>query len=111
MYAAAGLDALAEAGLIRLVDTRQVRGTVEKYYKAVGRAFRADPGIFCQADTDDEQNQTLANVATTMLERTTEKVRNLILSGHYLTSGEEGILSYVEVRASEDDRRYRVNQP
>jgi len=94
-------DLLAEAGLIRLVDTRQVRGTVEKYYQAVGRAFRADPRIFRQADASDEQSQTLADVATTMLERTTEEVRNLILSGHDLTSGEEGVLSYVEVRGSE----------
>jgi len=95
------VDLLAEAGLIRLVDTRQVRGTVEKYYQAVGRAFRADPRIFRQADASDEQSQTLADVATTMLERTTEEVRNLILSGHDLTSGEEGVLSYVEVRGSE----------
>jgi DNA-binding transcriptional ArsR family regulator len=97
------VDALLEAGLIRLVDTRQVRGTVEKYYQAVGRAFRADPGIFRQTGADDEQNQTLAEVATTMLERTTEEVRNLILSGYDLASGEEGILSYVEVRGSESE--------
>jgi len=99
------VDALAEAGLIRLVDTRQVRGAVEKYYQAVGRAFRADPGIFCQTDTDDEQNRTLADVATTMLGRTTEEVRSLILSGHDLSSGEEGIVSYVEVRGSESEIR------
>lgn len=97
------VDALAEAGLIRLVDTRQVRGTVEKYYQAVGRAFRADPGIFRQTDASEDQNQALADVATTMLESTTEEVRNLILSGHDLTSGEDGILSYVEVRASESE--------
>ena len=99
------VDALAEAGLIRLVDTRQVRGTVEKYYQAVGRSFRADPAIFRQADADDEQTQALADVATTMLERTTEEVRNLILSGYDLASGEEGILSYVEVRGSEAEIR------
>lgn len=99
------VDALAEAGLIRLVDTRQVRGTVEKYFRAVGRAFRADPGIFRQAGESDEQTVALADVATTMLERTTEEVRNLILSGHDLTSGEEGILSYVEIRGSENEIR------
>jgi DNA-binding transcriptional ArsR family regulator len=97
------MDALSEAGLIRLVDTRQVRGTVEKYYRSVGRAFRADPAIFRQADADDEQNQALADVAATMLERTTQEVRRLILSGHDLTSGEEGILSFVEVRGSESE--------
>ena len=103
------VDALAEAGLVRLVDTRQVRGTVEKYYQAVGRAFRADPGIFRQDDASDEQNQALADVATTMLGRTTEEVRNLILSGHDLASGEDGILSYVEVRAPESEI-HEINQ-
>ncbi len=103
------VDALSEAGLIRLVDTRQVRGTVEKYFRAVGRAFRADPGIFRQADAGDEQNQALADVAATMLERTAGEVRNLILSGHDITSGEDGILSYVEVRASESEI-HEINQ-
>ena len=103
------VDALSEAGLIRLVDTRQVRGTVEKYYRAVGRAFRADPGIFRQADAGDEQNQALADVAATMLERTAEEVRHLILSGHDIASGEDGILSYVEVRASESEI-HEINQ-
>ena len=54
-------------------------------------------------DESDEQSQALADVATTMLERTTEEIRNLILSGHDLTSGEEGILSYVEVRGTETE--------
>jgi DNA-binding transcriptional ArsR family regulator len=95
------MDALAEAGLIRLVSTRQVRGTVEKYYQAVARAFRADPAIFSQTGENDEQSAALADVATTVLERTTEEVRQLVLSGFDPTSDEDGILSYVEVRASE----------
>jgi DNA-binding transcriptional ArsR family regulator len=95
------MDALAEAGLIRLVSTRQVRGTVEKYYQAVARAFRADPAIFSQTGESDEQSAALADVATTVLERTTEEVRALVLSGFDPTSEEDGILSYLEVRASE----------
>jgi DNA-binding transcriptional ArsR family regulator len=97
------VDALAEAGLIRLVDTRQVRGTVEKYYQAVARAFRADPGIFQQANEDKDGSQTIADVATTIMERTTEEVRDLLLSGYDLNSEEDGILGFVEVRASESE--------
>ena len=48
------VDALAKAGLIRLADTRQVRGTVEKYYRAVAKAFRADPKVFQQLIASDE---------------------------------------------------------
>ena len=36
------VDLLARAGLITLVDTRQNRGTVEKYYRAVAREFVVD---------------------------------------------------------------------
>ena len=103
------VDALAEAGLIRLVNTRQVRGTVEKYFQAVGRAFRADPGIFRQADGDDDQYQTLADVTTTVFERTAEEMRNLILSGYDPSGEEDGILSYVEVRASASEI-HEINQ-
>lgn len=37
---------LEEAGLLELVETRPVRGTTEKYYRSVGRAFAATPALF-----------------------------------------------------------------
>jgi DNA-binding transcriptional ArsR family regulator len=37
---------LEEAGLLELVETRPVRGTTEKYYRSVGRAFAASPTLF-----------------------------------------------------------------
>lgn len=37
---------LEEAGLLELVGTRPVRGTTEKYYRSVGRAFAASPALF-----------------------------------------------------------------
>lgn len=40
------VDALEAAGLIQLVHTRPKRGTLEKYFQAVARQFRADPSIF-----------------------------------------------------------------
>jgi DNA-binding transcriptional ArsR family regulator len=39
------VDALERVGLIRLARTRQNRGTMEKYYMAVARQFRADSRI------------------------------------------------------------------
>lgn len=50
------VDALEAAGLIHLVHTRPKRGTLEKYFQAVARQFRADPSIFPQsggASADD----------------------------------------------------------
>jgi DNA-binding transcriptional ArsR family regulator len=99
------VDALAEAELIRLVDTRPVRGTTEKYYQAVARSFRTDPGLFSGADAGDDEARALADVATTVLSNVTEEVRELVLSGYDLASAEDGLLSYVEVHASEDEIR------
>lgn len=39
------VDVLANAGLLRLVETRAKRGTTEKYYIAVAKHFVMDPGL------------------------------------------------------------------
>src|SRR5262245_60005872 len=44
------VDALERVGLIRLTRTRQNRGTIEKYYLAVARQFRADSRVFSTGD-------------------------------------------------------------
>ncbi len=36
---------LEKVGLIELAETRPKRGTIEKYYRAVARTFRVDPGL------------------------------------------------------------------
>jgi DNA-binding transcriptional ArsR family regulator len=99
------VDALAEAGLIRLVDTRPVRGTTEKYYQAVARSFRTDPGLFSGGDAGDDEARALADVATTMFQNVTEEIRELVLSGYDLASADDGLLSYVEVHANDDEIR------
>jgi DNA-binding transcriptional ArsR family regulator len=99
------VDALAEVGLIRLVDTRPVRGTTEKYYQAVARSFRTDPGLFSRSDAGDDEARALADVTTTVMNNVTEELRDLVLSGYDISSEDDGLLSYVEVRASEDDIR------
>ena len=38
--------ALERAGLVQIVETRQKRGTVEKYYRAVARKFVVDKKLF-----------------------------------------------------------------
>jgi DNA-binding transcriptional ArsR family regulator len=99
------VDALADAGLIRLVDTRPVRGTTEKYYQAVARSFRTDPGLFSGGDAGDDEARALADVATTVFHNVAEEVRELVLSGYDLSTADDGLLSYVEVHASDDEIR------
>jgi DNA-binding transcriptional ArsR family regulator len=96
------VEALERVGLIRLTRTRQNRGTIEKYFEAVARRFRADPGLF-RAETDDEKADTLADVVATMMDTTTGDLRRLIHAGHDIGSGEEAVLSYTEIRSTEKE--------
>ena len=82
-----------------------MRGTTEKYYQAVARSFRPDPGLFSRSDAGDDEARALADLATSVLSNVTEEVRELILSGYDIASEEDGLLSYVEVHASEDEIR------
>jgi len=95
------VEALERVGLIRLHRTQQVRGTVEKYYIAVARTFRADPDLFRGA-ANDEKTETLSELVTTVMGNTTQELLDLVRAGHDITSGSEGILSYFEMQASEE---------
>lgn len=48
------IDLLEKAGLIRLEETRQKRGTLEKYYRAVAGSFRAGLEVFSGADDAED---------------------------------------------------------
>jgi DNA-binding transcriptional ArsR family regulator len=95
------VDALERVGLIRLSRTRQNRGTVEKYYLGVARAFRADTSLFSTTG-DTEATKTVADVVGSMMETTAQDLRRLINFGHDITSGDESLLSYTEIRMGEE---------
>jgi DNA-binding transcriptional ArsR family regulator len=40
------VDTLADVGLLKLVETRQKRGTTERYYQAAAKQFSVDRNIF-----------------------------------------------------------------
>jgi len=96
------VEALERVGLIRLVRTRQNRGTIEKYFKAVARRFQAGTDLF-RSDGDDEKTEALVDVVNTMMESTTADLRKLIHAGHDIGSGEEAVLSFTEIRGTEQE--------
>ena len=99
------VDSLERVGLIRLVRTRQNRGTLEKYYVAIARAFRAGVDVFSGAgEGGDEQREILKQVVSTMLDRASEELQSLVSGGEpKVDLQEEGVLSFLEIRASEDE--------
>ena len=96
------VEALERVGLIRLTRTQQVRGTVEKYFRSVARTFRADSGLFSTED-DPGRAETLAEMVSTMMTRTTRELEQLVRAGHDISSGEDSVVSFTEIRASDED--------
>ena len=95
------VEALERVGLIRLARTRQNRGTVEKYFRAVARTFRADPSLF-STEGEPDKADTLAAMVSTMMTRTSSELEQLVRAGHDISSGEEALVSFTEVRADDE---------
>ena len=101
------VEALERVGLIRLARTRQNRGTTEKYYISVARQFKADSRIFSAADAGaGAEGDALQAMIATVFERTANELRDLVAQNRGQEGIEEqGVLSYLEVRA--DDKHAR----
>ena len=98
--------ALERVGLIRLARTQQRRGAQEKYYLAVAKAFSADPRLFSSGPAAKVREAT-QGMAARLLESTSAELRALLeRAGGTGTLEQEGLLSYLEVRA--DPRAMRA---
>ena len=95
------MEALERVGLIRLSRTRQNRGTIEKYYIAVARQFRAE-----LSTADDSKGNAAEAMISTMFDRTASELRGLISQGQGEQGIEEkGVLSYLEIRTTASQGR------
>ncbi len=91
-------EVLERVGLIRLVETKPKRGTVERYYRAVAREFNADPRLFRVGPMDPELQESAAQVVAAIFRTAAEDVGASIASKAYR---EQDILNHLFVRASE----------
>ena len=94
------VDALERVGLVRQTRTRRNRGTLEKYFRAVARSFRADSSLFGAAQTASRQTA-LPEVVALLLERTREELTRLVAADGGADLEETGMLGFCEVHASE----------
>jgi DNA-binding transcriptional ArsR family regulator len=104
------VEALERVGLIRLTRTRQNRGTIEKYYLAVAKQFKADSRIFSGPDPGSgPEGDALRAMIATVFDRTAEEMRGLLAQNRGREGIEEkGVLSYLEIRT--DSKRGRQLQ-
>ena len=97
------VEALEKVGLIRLSRTRQNRGTLEKYFLAVARSFQVDSGMFGKEETRAEGEQSMQSVLAAVFDETKGELQELLAKADLENLlEEEGILSYVEIHASEE---------
>ena len=89
------IDALERVGLIRLESTKQKRGTLEKYYRAIATSFRADPELFTSV-SDGQENW--AAMGVTVLESAVAELRGMEPGGS-LEILEKSIFAGVRIQA------------
>ena len=102
------VEALERVGLIRLARKRQNRGTVEKYYHAVARSFRAAPRLF-GAGKPGEKTQAMRSMLETIFDGTSGEMQRLLTTKCGPQDLKKtALLSYVELRGSDQAmRRFR----
>lgn len=91
--------ALERAGLIVLTRTAPNRGTTEKYYQAVARAFRGEVGVLPSSGAPAAGE--LARVVRSMLTTTADEAEQLLAAGEHALY-EEGMLGFLELRIDAD---------
>jgi len=97
------VEALVRVGLLRLKRTSAKRGTVEKYFEAVARTFRADARLLAAGAPSKESRAVLA-MATRAIEETAREVRGLMEEGRgEARLADEGVLSFLEIHSSKED--------
>ena len=97
------VEALEKVGLIELSRTRPNRGTLEKYYLAVARTFKADKGMFGAAAAAPENNAALQTMLSSLFDKTRDEIEHILSAGDMESAiEEEGLLSLVEIHASEE---------
>jgi DNA-binding transcriptional ArsR family regulator len=89
------VEALARVGLVRLTRRRPKRGTVEKYYQSVARAFQADRVLLGA----DSAAAALRPIVATALASTAAELEALV-AARPAALEREAVVSYLELRAS-----------
>jgi DNA-binding transcriptional ArsR family regulator len=92
------VEALEKVGIVRQTRTRRNRGTLERYYVAVARSFRADPRLF--GGGGSPKSAAMQSMVSALLGSTAQELERLAASaGAESGLGEEAVLSYLAIDA------------
>lgn len=94
------VEALERAGLVRLTRTRQNRGTLEKYYRAVALGFTVEAGLF-EPESGAAAESPLPEMVASVLERTRGELTALMSSDAAGEIESSALITFCEIQASE----------
>ena len=95
------VDALAEEGLLELVEERPKRGTVERYYRTVADRFEVDPGLF--STTSDNDDDPLERVRSILRDTESDVLRVAADLSDDIDSAESLVLMRLAVRGTSQE--------
>ncbi|MGD0708730.1 MAG: helix-turn-helix domain-containing protein [Anaerolineaceae bacterium] len=75
------VEALEKLGLLKLVETRQNRGTVEHYYQAIAGEFTVDSELLNLLNNSKETAQAVEDLLVTALKTTLGELRRSLRAG------------------------------
>jgi DNA-binding transcriptional ArsR family regulator len=96
------VDALFDAGLLKLVEEKPKRGTVERYYRTIASRFEVDPELFTSsAETRDEG----LDMMRSLIRETESDLVNLLSSADetMADASRRPLLMRVAVRGTDDE--------
>lgn len=96
------VDALHEAGLLKLVEEKPKRGTIERYYRTVASRFEVDPELF--ATSAELENEGIEMMRVLLRETESDLVSLLSDAGNGMCDDEQRpILMRVSVQGTDDE--------
>ena len=98
------VSVLERAGLVRLVETRQKRGTTEKYFETVAGRLRIDPSVLSGGQAIDSPSEVSKGVVEGLIENMRSELAQLAAQDPPPDGrAEEALFAQLEVRG--DDAR------
>ena len=94
------VDTLERLGFITLVETKQNRGTVEKYFEPIASRFVVDKELFDVMPRDEETMAEVESMLRNALESTITEVTATIAAGDVDFDSDEIALARLYIRAS-----------
>jgi DNA-binding transcriptional ArsR family regulator len=83
------VEALEKLGLLKLVETRQNRGTMEHYYQAIAREFTVDAELLNIQNHSKETSQAVEDLLINVLQTSLAELRRSLRAGLLIGSGKK----------------------